>query len=927
MGRSGADRAWVVGACLLLIVGPYAYYAWFNWSQLVPFEVADAVTYLWRDALNSHYWTNRSLTQRVIFTLLGNHLGAIAVAQLGLFLLTALAVFALFAQRARPRLNLAIAGACCFVFSSYSFNVTAVAVGAEPIFLSLLVLFPCVLFLERGRYGAAAALMIGLAFVFSRNLAPFALMSLIAARLLTARQLPDRTRLGAYAVLVTCALASISLTARTDTSLEVNTVNNIYRRVLPVTELVDHFQAEHGMPGGAWLVACKGRYVLDPCTGERLLSLDPASRNYTLSDDRHGFVRWVREEGRRAYLTHFFWEDPGRTHKLFRMHYGTYASDAGIRYPIRLLEKQRPGNVPDNRARLEASGSGRDVGFLAFDSLELLRDALLPLGLARLHSMLFLIAAGFALCRWLPETHHLALGTGMLATGLVTFCLAYFGDAVEIPRHVFPSLVLIVLGGWVYWIALLATLVREVSRGRARRKLVGSATLLALLSLGCADPSNDAPAEPRHVLLVVLDAASAAYFGAYGDTQGATPRIDALAAESVVFENSYSQSASTPPSVASLLTGVRVRTHGINGTSALSPWLESLPALLKAHGFSTFAISANPLASFQLDNGFDTYLRAWQLPELQEARAREDTFEYVVTRPSDINQQLLPRLRSMNAARVFAYVHYLQPHVPYDPPAELTSEFSAAGGAATWRDLNAAMLAANRAGEVTPDTSEVLEARYRANLRWVDGAVGELIDWLRESKRYDDTLFVLTSDHGDAFFGHRHFGHNSTLYDDMTRVPLLVKPHRGAGIAPGRFSNPVEAVDLAPTILDALGIAAVSQFEGDSLLPLMRGEATELPGFEVITSTIRLRSDAVRVDDYKLIRHADGSEELYDLSRDPGERNDCLASEPGRAAALRALLAQQRRGDPSPAQPAPELDPATRRLLERLGYAEGRVEE
>ncbi|MBW2362930.1 MAG: sulfatase, partial [Deltaproteobacteria bacterium] len=870
MGGTGADRAWVRGLCLLLIVGPYFYYAWFAWTHLNPIEFADAVTYLWPEPLNVHYWTNRSLTQRLLYSLLGNRLGAIAAAQLFLFLLTAVGLFGLLARRGKPLANLALAAALAFVFSSYAFNASAVAISAEPVFLCLLLLFPCVLFLERGRFGAHLVLAVGLAFVFSRNLAPFTLLALLAVRLLAARRGPDRVRWGVYSLLVAASLASIAVTARHDTSLSVNTVNNIYRRVLPVPELVERFHAKHGMPDGPWVEACSGKYVLDPCIGRPLLTVDPVSRNYALLEDRQGFVRWARDAGRRAYLSHLFWDDPMRTHTLFQMHFARYASDDGIRFPIRHLGKQRPSNVPNNRASIEASGVGREVGFLGFDSLSLLRDTLLPLGFARLHSLIFLIAVGIALCRALPASGYLALGTGMLAGGLASFFLAYFGDAVEIPRHVFPPLVLLVLGGVVYWLSLFGIAARELSRARAQQRLVAAAALLAGLPLACGRDPGDVPySEPQSVFLIVLDAASAAYFGTYGDPHGASPHIDALAAESIVFENAYGQSASTPPSVASLLTGVRSRTHRIDGTSALSPWLQPLPEILNTRGFATIGVVSNPLAAFQLDRGFDTYVRAWELAHLQKGRAREDELDYVVTRPSDINEQVIPLLRGLAGSRVLAYVHYLQPHFPYDPPTELRNAFDPPPREEKWDDLYASLLAANRSGSAAAGTIEALEARYRANLRWVDTAVGELLDWLRAADRYDDALLVLTSDHGDAFFGHHLFGHNSTLYDDMTRVPLLVKPHRGSGIEPRRIANPVEGVDVAPTILDAVGIPPAGQFEGDSLLPLMRAEVAELPGFEIVTSTIRLRSDAVRIEEYKLIRHSDGSEELYDLDRDP----------------------------------------------------------
>jgi hypothetical protein len=456
---------------LVLIAGPFLYYAWFAWRHLVPIEYPDAVTYLWRHPFNLHYLTNRSLTQRLLFSLLGNHLGLIAALHLLLYLATGGALFCLFARRGRTAFNLALATCLAFVLSSYTFNVSAVAIAAEPVFMCLLLLFPCVLFLERGRLGPIAVLISGLAFVFSRNLAPPTLLVFLLVRLVALRPAPDRRRGWVYAGLVGTALASIAVTAHTDTSLAINTVNNIYQRVLTDPVSTAHFQAKYGMPDGPFLEMCRGRNVLDRCLGQRILFVNPDSQNYDLRDDKQGFVRWVKQEGRRAYVSYLLWDDPGRAHAMLQRDYALLVRSDAIRFVIQYLGRKLSSNVPNNRVSIESSGRGRDVGLLGFDSLALLRDALLPIGLARLHSVLLFAALGLTLCRLLPFTSHLALGTGMLCGGLASFFLGYFGDAVEIPRHVFPSLVLLVAGGVIYFFSLAEILSTEFQLGWARWRL------------------------------------------------------------------------------------------------------------------------------------------------------------------------------------------------------------------------------------------------------------------------------------------------------------------------------------------------------------------------------------------------------------------------------------------------------------------------
>jgi arylsulfatase A-like enzyme len=463
--------------------------------------------------------------------------------------------------------------------------------------------------------------------------------------------------------------------------------------------------------------------------------------------------------------------------------------------------------------------------------------------------------------------------------------------------------------------------------------LVASALLCCAGALGCDHRQRGGDAAPpgaRSVFLIILDAASASYFGAYGDPHGTSPHIDHLARESVVFENAYSQSASTPPSTASLLTGVRGSTHGMTGFTKLPPRLHTLPQLLARSGYRTFAVTGNPLAVFELARGYDRYIRAYNLPELREKRAREEMFEYTVTLPEDINHQVFDLLPEFVGSKFFAYIHYLQPHFPYDPPEPHRKEFDPHGEGITWDDLHEELTDANAAGRASPATIERLEARYRANIQYVDSAVGELLERLEREGLYEESLIVLMSDHGDAFFKHRRFGHSGTLYDDMTRIPLVIKPPGSRGNRPRRIANLVETIDVVPTIFDCLGIPLSDQFEGDSLWPLIAGETHHLAGAEVVTATVRRTSDAIRIDEYKYIRSSDGAEELYDLRGDADEQRNLIEAERDKGLALRTTLdSLVRRDARRPVRDArpPAPDPRMKRLLERLGYVDGQVSD
>ncbi len=264
-GRCADEPIWARFLYVGLVAGPFLYYAGFAWQHLVPIEYADASAYLWRRPFNFYDITNRSLTQRVAFGLLGNNLRWIAFAQLALFCATAALLFRLLARPGRILHNLLLAAFVAFVFSSYTLNLLAFAVAAEPIFLCLLLLFPAVLFLGNGRFGTLAVGLTGAAFILSRNWAPHTAIVFLAVRVATARPFPGRRRMLVYLGLSALSLVAMLVTARFDTSVKINLVHNVYQRVLPRPDITAHFQDEYGMPRGPYVYRCRGQSVLAQC--------------------------------------------------------------------------------------------------------------------------------------------------------------------------------------------------------------------------------------------------------------------------------------------------------------------------------------------------------------------------------------------------------------------------------------------------------------------------------------------------------------------------------------------------------------------------------------------------------------------------------------------------------------------------------------
>jgi len=427
-----------------------------------------------------------------------------------------------------------------------------------------------------------------------------------------------------------------------------------------------------------------------------------------------------------------------------------------------------------------------------------------------------------------------------------------------------------------------------------------------------------------NVFLIVLDAASAKHLGCYGDRHGTSPNIDRLAGESVLFERAYSQTATTVCSTASLLTGVRETTHLMTTTTRLPEKFPTLAEMLSDHGIKTYGFIGNPFAGAEatgLARGYGHCVQVYDLQAFAKTRPKEKSSHFRVTTPEDMNAEVFKAVDGFGKGGTFSYIHYLQPHKPYDPPEEYKRAFDC--GSMAWDDLHVLFELGNEEGTASQATIRHLEARYRANIKYVDAGVGRLMDRLKRDGLYDESLIILMADHGDAFFKHRRFGHNATLYDDMTRIPLLMKFPRSDRVKPRRIGNLVETIDVLPTLFDYLGLAIPDRCEGDSLWLLIAGRTRQLVHPEVVTCTIKRNKHAIRVGDYKYIFNLSGAAELYNLRSDPDEQHNLIGEKPGVATTLRAKLGSMidlASGKTLESQSHLRSDPRMDALLKSLGY-------
>jgi arylsulfatase A-like enzyme len=421
-----------------------------------------------------------------------------------------------------------------------------------------------------------------------------------------------------------------------------------------------------------------------------------------------------------------------------------------------------------------------------------------------------------------------------------------------------------------------------------------------------------APEKRPNVVVVILDGASAVAMGLYGGEKDRTPFIDALGRESVVFDAAVSQAVYTIASIGSLLTGQYPDRHqSVSFADRLREDVVTLPAILGRAGYRTAAFAGNAVVSrtFGLDRGYQEFVSVW---ERAGYTGRGDSVvrafrEWLETRPPE---------------PYFAYVHLREPHFPYDPPPPFAGPVFPDTPFPRGLDDAALVEELNRRPELR---SEKVRARvrdlYLGNLAYADSLVQEILGSLGR-----DTVVVLTADHGEALFEHGFLGHNTQLYEESVRVPLLV---RGPGFAPRRVSDLAEVLDLAPTILEIAGLSAapeLSRMQGRSLVPALHGEP--LSGRKLaFTRTLWAKPRySVRTERHKLIWDSrTGASELYDLETDPKERT------PATNSAIEGYLKQElflwyrEQERLKAADPAPDdavLTEQERRELESLNYLE-----
>lgn len=407
------------------------------------------------------------------------------------------------------------------------------------------------------------------------------------------------------------------------------------------------------------------------------------------------------------------------------------------------------------------------------------------------------------------------------------------------------------------------------------QKVTGISLALLLFAVALA-------AEPSNILLITLDTTRADHLGCYGNTKAITPTLDRLASEGALFQNAFTPAPITLPAHTSILTGLYPFRTGVrdNGVSSVPNSTETLAEMLQSNHYHTFGfVSASVLDRFfGLNQGFDLYEDNISLNAKGTGNEGQRT-------ASEVNRSLF---QNKIAAPYFLWVHYYDAHFPYQPPAPYSEKFAS--------------------------------SPYDGEIAYVDSQIQALLDHLKSQKLLENTIVIITADHGEGLGDHQERTHGVFLYDSTLHVPLIVW-YLGK-IQPGRkIGGMVSLVDITPTILEYAGLKVPEGLDGISLKTAIDKGASDRA--DVYAETLLTRNVygwspifSIRNPEWAFV--VAPQKELYNLSSDSGQVKNVIADQKSVAEDLEKKLHQL----PYENAPANRVDipEDLKARLESLGY-------
>lgn len=467
--------------------------------------------------------------------------------------------------------------------------------------------------------------------------------------------------------------------------------------------------------------------------------------------------------------------------------------------------------------------------------------------------------------------------------------------------------------------------------------------LLTIPMLVCCSPSEKMQTSDMNVIMIGLDTTRADHLSCYGSTESRTPNLDRLARDGIRFDQCVTVVPSTLASFTSVMSGMYPRTHGVPRNGFRVPDRHVLLAeRFKNAGYETAAFIASYAlhSDHNFDQGFDLYEQTFD-PEV--------TGDQIQRRSDRLNEALFPWLEARKDSKFFLFIHYFDPHAPYDPPLPYGHD-PAVSGKPTWGHMNLLRLTerlAQNPDDEALDLARHASKMYAGEIEFLDDQIGGLMKKLDRLGLSEKSIIIIWGDHGETLTEHNSelFHHGGEVYETTIHVPLII--HAPSALPSGGVVGELtRTIDITPTVSDLAGLPPLTEYEGQSLMSLITPE-TATREWRIETTFVEAtqpfnekaegdprwrnqrKSKCIRTPEWKLVLSPLNERQwkLFNLKDDPGETSDVYAEQleknPRLVRDLSSRLMSWMNDFPdarAASGPGPDAD--ARKKLEALGYFE-----
>lgn len=465
-----------------------------------------------------------------------------------------------------------------------------------------------------------------------------------------------------------------------------------------------------------------------------------------------------------------------------------------------------------------------------------------------------------------------------------------------------------------------------------------------------------------NIILISIDTLRADFLSCYGYNKETTPNIDQLAAEGTIYLNNFSTGVWTPPGHASMLTGLYVQEHGVYGDNRLADNIPTIATLLKENSYQTSGFVNNSqvgeLVGFE--KGHDIFVEVWK--GIKPKSFVERFMKGVKRRMEDklgFNDMGAKRTNELFSRWIeneidrnkpfYTFLHYIEPHNPLNPPAPYKNRYLSEKSFKKINKNKIEKVAHNplicfvENINLNEEEKEYLKTLYAEEIAYVDSKVGEIVETLKSKDLYNNTMIIITSDHGEHFGEHNLWSHAGSLYNEVLHIPLVIKYPIGVDYV-GEVQGFTQLVDIFPTVIDVSCIIG-DEMKNHSGMNLVHNEEkgnkfhdyvfaewegrvpffikSKIENSKTVTNISRLTNKMWMTlnKEYKYISISNGMEELYDIKNDRSESNNIIDEDKETALSMREKLACWKSSTSKKiSEEQRKIDEETRKNLEDLGY-------